>query len=105
MNGVLSKSACVGWQSVVRGPAICRSGCTLRTLVLVELFKALDLLLGFIFRDAVGLLNFARQLVALAGNLVEVIVSEFPPLCFHLALELLPVPLNDIPVHINSFRS
>jgi hypothetical protein len=33
------------------------------------------------------------------------IASEFALPCFRLALELLPVPFNDIPVHINAFRS
>jgi hypothetical protein len=71
-----------------------------RQLVLVKLFKIFDLLLGFVLRDAVGLLDLARQLIALSGNHVEVIVGEIAPLCFHLALELLPVAFNDIPVHI-----
>ena len=57
------------------------------------------LLLGLVLRDAVGLLDLARQLIVLSGNHVEVIVGEFAPLCFHLALELLPVALDDIPVH------
>jgi hypothetical protein len=74
-----------------------------RLLVLVKLFKTFDLLFGFVLRDAVGLLDLARQLIAVSGNHVEVIVGEFAPLCFHLALELLPVAFNDIPVHIKVF--
>lgn len=57
-----------------------RSGKCLRTLVLVIRFKFPDLLLGFIFRDAVGFLNPARQLDTLTVNLVEVIVGELAPL-------------------------
>jgi hypothetical protein len=68
-----------------------------RPLVLVKLFKTFDLLFGFILRNAVGLLDLARQLIAVAGNHVEVIVGEFAPLCFHLALEL--VPTGDIGNH------
>src|SRR5512141_1751368 len=71
-------------------------------VVLVAEFKALDLLLGFIFRDAVGLLNLACQFDALAGNDIEMILGELAPLRFHFAPELLPVAFNDIPVHFNS---
>src|SRR5512141_2086810 len=72
---------------------------TLGAIVLVARFKVLDLFFGFLLRDAVGLLYLPRQLIALAGNHVEVIVGKLAPLRFHLALELLPVAFNDIPVH------
>src|SRR3990167_6431820 len=70
-------------------------------VVLVLLFKVLDLLLGFVLRDAVGFLDLAHQLIALAGDNVEVVVGKLAPLRLHLALELLPVAFYDIPVHLN----
>jgi len=73
--------------------------------MLVKLLKTFDLLFGFVLRDAVGLLDLARQLIAIAGNHVEVIVGECAPIRFHFALELLPVAFNDIPVHINVLLS
>ena len=70
-------------------------------MILVVRFKVLDLLLGFVLRDAVGLLDLARELITLAGNHVEVIVGELAPLRFNLAFELLPVAFHDIPIHIH----
>jgi hypothetical protein len=73
---------------------------TLDAVVPVTLLELLDLLVGLVLRDAVALLQFAGQLDALAGNHVQFVVCEFAPLGFHLALELLPVTFNDIPVHL-----
>lgn len=76
------------------------SGARLRTDVLVAVFKILDLLLNLVFRDAVGFLDLASQLIALAGNHIEVIVGELAPLGFYLATVLLPISCNDVPIHI-----
>src|SRR6185503_8741251 len=59
----------------------------------------IDLLLGLILRDAVALLHFSYELVALAGNDVQHVVREFPPLLLRLALQLLPVTFYAIPIH------
>ena len=56
-------------------------------MVLVDLLEGLDLHLGLVRSDAVGLLQLPGQLVALARDGVEVIVGESPPL-------LLDEPLN-----------
>jgi hypothetical protein len=57
------------------------------------------LLFGFVLADAIRLLDFACQLIALSGDGIEVLIRQFAPLCFHLAFVLQPVSFNDIPVH------
>src|SRR5258708_9662690 len=75
--------------------------CCYRSVVEVALarFPFLELLLGLVLADAVGVLDLADQLVALAGDLVELIVGQLAPLLFHFALRLLPVACDAIPVH------
>src|SRR5436190_74605 len=62
-----------------------------------------DLLLGLVLADTVGILDLADQLVALAGDLVEVVVGELAPLLLHFALHLLPVSSDAVPVHVGPF--
>src|SRR4029453_3190276 len=71
-----------------------------RPVIFVPLLESRDLLLGFVFRDAVGFLNLAAQDFPLARDDVEVVVGEIAPLLAHVALELLPVAFDHIPVHI-----
>src|SRR4051812_48075009 len=59
----------------------------------------LHLLLGLVLADAVGVLDLADQLVALAGDPVELVVADLAPLLLDLALHLLPVAFDAIPVH------
>src|SRR5450830_216341 len=49
--------------------------------------------------DSIGFLDFAEKLIAFARNYIELIVGEFPPLLLDVALELLPVAFDSIPVH------
>src|SRR5687767_15898432 len=58
-----------------------------------------ELLLGLVLRDAVELLDPAQQHVALAGDDVELILGELAPLLQGIALELLPVAFDAVPVH------
>jgi hypothetical protein len=59
----------------------------------------IDVLLGPIFLVTIALLDFAFQLIALAIDNVQIIVSELAPLFFDFALGLLPVTFDAVPVH------
>src|SRR5437762_13601825 len=63
-------------------------------------FPFVQLLLGLVLADAVRVLDLADQLVALAGDLVQVLVGKLAPLLLHFALRLLPVSCDAIPVHV-----
>src|ERR1700730_5948465 len=54
-----------------------------------------DLILG----EAVALLQLAFELLTAALDHVEIVVGEFAPLFLGLALELLPVTFNPVPIH------
>src|SRR6476659_234920 len=60
---------------------------------------SIDLFAGLIFGVAVALLKTTLQLVALAVDRGEIIVSEFAPLFLHLAFYLFPISFNSVPVH------
>src|SRR5690606_25292546 len=62
-------------------------------------FPVLDLTLGLVLGNAVTFLNLARELVALAGDDVEVVVGQLAPLLLDLALHLLPVTFDAVPIH------
>src|SRR5829696_473837 len=47
----------------------------------------------------VTLLDLAFELVAAAVDHVQVVIGELAPLLFDVALELLPVPFNPVPIH------
>jgi hypothetical protein len=78
-------------------------------VVLVTLREGVDLRVGRIFADAIEILNLVRQLIALAGDIVEVLVVERTPLLFYFAFEMLPIAFDDIPTHFSllsgSFQS
>jgi hypothetical protein len=59
----------------------------------------LDLLLGLVLGDSVGVLEAAGKLVAVPGDLVLLIVGQASPLLANLALELLPVAFDAVPIH------
>src|ERR1700687_2514427 len=61
--------------------------------------EVLDLLLGFIFRNSVRVLETAGEFFALTGNLVDLVVRQPAPLFANLALELLPVAFDAVPIH------
>src|SRR5271166_4194196 len=58
-----------------------------------------DLFARLVSRDPVAFLDLAFQLFALAGDDIQIVVGEIAPLLLDLALDLLPVSLDSIPVH------
>src|SRR4051812_14682539 len=67
----------------------------LRVVPVVYVFS--DLILG----DAVALLNLALELIPFAVDGGEIIVGKVSPFLFDLALHLLPISLDAIPVHFH----
>ena len=59
----------------------------------------LELLFRLFLGDAVSLLDFAEELIALASHDVQIVVGEFAPFLSDRAFELLPVSCHLIPVH------
>ena len=53
-----------------------------------------------ILRAALSRVEFALELISSAIDRSEVVVSEVPPLLLDLALYLLPVALDAIPIHL-----
>src|SRR5690349_15104559 len=72
---------------------------SIRLTVLVALREIVNLRVGCVLADAIRFLDLARQLIALAGDRVDVVVGELAPLLFYLAFKLLPVSFNRVPVH------
>jgi len=60
-----------------------------------------DPLFGFVFREPVFLLDFAKENVAFAGDLIDFIVGQFTPFFFDPAFELLPIAFYLIPAHVS----
>src|SRR5262249_55075681 len=52
-----------------------------------------------VLRETVTLLELALELIAATVDDIEIVVGEFAPLLLHIALELLPVAFNAIPIH------
>lgn len=48
---------------------------------------------------SVLLLNFALELIPVAGDLVELVIGQFTPALFHAANGLLPIAFDLVPVH------
>jgi hypothetical protein len=63
-------------------------------LYLVGFPKLFDLFFSFGFGYTIFLLYLAHELVALAGQDVQLIISEFPPLFLHLSFNLLPITFD-----------
>src|SRR5690606_16173156 len=61
-----------------------------------------DVAANAVLFDAIPLLDLALELIALAGDLVEIVVGEFAPLLLDLALELFPVSFDAVPIHHRS---
>jgi hypothetical protein len=61
----------------------------------------IDILADAVFFPAIALLNFTFQLLSTTCDFVEIIVGEFTLLLLHLALNLLPIPFDAIPVHFD----
>jgi len=63
----------------------------------------IDILLCSVLLVAIPLLDFSFQLIALACDDVQIIISEFPPLLLNLPLYLLPVAFDAVPTMTISF--
>jgi len=59
-----------------------------------------DFFVGLIFLITVSLLELAFELIALAIDDVKIIVGKLTPLLLDLALDLLPVTFDWIPVNL-----
>ena len=75
--------------------------CGLREEILMAVLPVHHLALGLMLRNAIVLLDFADQMFASAGDLVEMIVGQHAPLLFDMTLELMPVAFDAIPVHFD----
>src|SRR5262249_24250902 len=60
-------------------------------------------LLGFLPGQTIPFLQLARELVAFAGDVFEVVVGELAPFLLHSSLQLFPISFELIRVHKNSF--
>src|SRR5262249_20117960 len=70
-----------------------------RSLPFLGAVPVVDVLAHLVAGDAVALLDLALELLAVAGDDIEVVVGQAAPLFLHLALELLPVTFDAVPVH------
>src|SRR5258705_9288746 len=71
-----------------------------RIPVAITSLEIAELFFRFILGDAVLLLDLAREQVALAGDHIQLVVGQLAPLLFRLALDLLPVAFDAIPIHL-----
>jgi hypothetical protein len=95
LNPAMNQPRCLGQAGG------CSGCCCLPGLAVIPVVNIAS---GAVFLVAVALLNFPFQLVALAGDLVEIIVRELSPLLLDLPLHLLPVSFNPVPVHGHCLR-
>src|SRR5512132_3795168 len=70
--------------------------------VAIAVRERIDLLFGLVLRDAIRFLQLACELIALAGDRVDLVVGQLAPLFLDLARQLLPVAFNPIPVHCSA---
>src|SRR5262245_5487637 len=70
---------------------------------LVVFFPFAHFTLSLVAGDPVRFLELAHQLVALAGDDIEIVIGQLAPLLLELALHLLPVAFHTVPIHKNSF--
>src|SRR5580700_1555138 len=89
LSGAASLARCRCWVFYV-------SGCRHRANVIV------DFALGLFLGHPIGFLNSPNQLIAFAGNHIEIAVCEFAPFLFHRTLVLFPLAFHLIPVHSSS---
>jgi len=55
---------------------------------LVPRFPVLDLTFGFVLGNAIGFLDLADQLIAFAGDLVQIVIGQLAPLLLDLSYKL-----------------
>src|SRR5215469_15849324 len=84
------------------GPALPRDHAARASLLALRrlLHPAVDLLLGLLLLVAVALLQAAGELLALAVDQRDVVVSELAPLLAQLAFRLGPVAFDLVPIHV-----
>src|SRR5215468_6768209 len=76
--------------------------CRSRSTSLHGFQPGVDFALGLVPGVAVALLQTAGELSALALDDIQIVVGELAPFLLHLALELLPIAFDTIPVHASS---
>lgn len=69
------------------------------SIPVITLAEFLRLSFGFLFSQAVSLLELPSELFAVAFELLQVIIRELAPLLFDLALDLLPHASGPITIH------
>src|ERR1700686_1879245 len=91
--------ACVwmlGLQELPESPA---SSCRNPFVLFYGLGPFISLPVGFVFGDAIALLNTPDQLVFFAGHHLPVAVGEFSPLLAGFTHHLFPVTFDCVPIH------
>src|SRR5579885_168041 len=68
-------------------------------LPLLAIVPIVDFLPRLVLCIAVTLLQASFELILISGDHVEIVVCQLAPLLLYLALHLLPVSLDPIPVH------
>src|SRR5689334_15617545 len=58
-----------------------------------------NLMLGFVFCYSISFLDSSHQLIALAGNHIQIVISQLAPAGFRRAFDLLPLSCHLVPVH------
>src|SRR5262249_28356089 len=87
----------LGW------PAACEAaGLDSSRLVEMRSLEVPDFVLGFVAGNPVACLDRPDELIAPAGDDVELVVGQLAPGFLDLPLELLPVAFHGIPVHQSS---
>src|SRR5690554_4842158 len=75
-----------------------RPAARLRRLV-AHAQEFIDLSVSLILPDAVALLNFTLELLALAIDGLQVIIGQLAPMLLNISTKLLPISLDTIPIH------
>src|ERR1700758_4292912 len=68
-------------------------------LRLLPRHPVVEFLARSIFCHAIAFLDLALELLALAVDLVDVIIRKLTPLLLDLAFELLPISFDTVPIH------
>src|SRR5947208_16089852 len=58
-----------------------------------------NLMLGFVFCYSISFLDSSYQLIALAGNHIQIVIRQLAPTGFRGAFDLLPLSCHLVPVH------
>src|SRR5690554_4737807 len=102
--GVSTRGSVASWLSVAGtrrqgGPRLRRSGPAEAHVAAAGFQELVEVALGLLAAVAVALLDTADELVVVAFGHRQVVVRELAPLLLDVALELLPVALQNVPVH------